>query len=152
MGARLDRGADGVQVLHQTEVEGQRGGAGRAEEVQRRALGAAVHHDGHGQPADQLASCSSTRWPRPPAACRSRSPWAGRPAARPAPRLVELDEDLGARHPGGDVGDVGGDPLGEGLREVPAGTGSTTARSPRVRSSPAASVHGPATWTFNGPV
>ena len=38
-------------------------------------------------------------------------------------RLVELDDDLGARHPRGDGGDVGGDPLGEGLGEVAAGAG-----------------------------
>ena len=35
-------------------------------------------------------------------------------------RLVQLDDDAGARHPCGDVGDVGGQPLGEGLGEVAA--------------------------------
>ena len=49
----------------------------------------------------------------------------GRPPWRTAGtrRLVELDDDLGAGHPGGDGGDVRGEPLGEGLREVAAGAG-----------------------------
>ena len=38
-------------------------------------------------------------------------------------RFVELDDDLGSRHPRGHGAEVGVDPLGEGLREVAAGAG-----------------------------
>ena len=37
--------------------------------------------------------------------------------------FVELDDDLGARDARGDGGGMGGDPLGEGLREVAARAG-----------------------------
>ncbi len=57
-----------------------------------------------------------------------------------------------ARQPGGHGVGVRPQPLGEGLGEVGRAPGSTTARSPRLRSSEAASVHGPAADTLNGPV
>ena len=37
--------------------------------------------------------------------------------------LVELHDDRGAGYPGADGGDVGGEPFGEGLRQVAAGAG-----------------------------
>jgi hypothetical protein len=122
--AGLDRAADGVEVLDQAEVEGDRVGAGGPEEVHRHARRAAVQHDPVRQGGDhggeflldhvvldggELAEAADGR--------QSALQDGGQG------RLVELDDQMSSRDARGDLGCMSGEALGQGLREVPAGAG-----------------------------
>ena len=121
----LDRGADGVEVLHQPQVEGERRRAGGAEEVQRHARGAAVHddRDRRAAPTRSVSSCSTTV--ASTAASLPKPLTVGSPPCRTAGTegSSSWTTHLRAGHPGGDGGDVRGEPLGERLREVAPGPG-----------------------------
>ena len=124
MGAGLDRGADGVEVLDQAEVEGERGGAGGAEEVQRHARGAAVQHDRAGERADEGGELllddvrlDAASLPKPLTV--GSPPW--RTAGTDGSSSWTTTRAPGTR--AATAADVGGEPLGQRLREVAAGAG-----------------------------
>ena len=139
----------------------------------RQAVGAGPGQDRHRRrrPAQQCTSGGdrSRRTRAASSTARSPSTTTGSSTARSRPKPLAVGSapartagsdgssswttTCGARNAGAaTLRDVPGDPLGEATRrgrgEAP---GSTTARSSRGRCSAAASVHGPATWTLNGP-
>ena len=142
----LDGGADRVEVLDEAQVEGDRRGAGGPEEVHAASAGrsSAARPAPGTAPTRSASSCSTTL--ASTADSLPKPLTVGRPPCRTAGSdgSSSWTTTLGARHAGSDGGRRAAvSPSARDWARSRRAPASTTARSPRVRSSPAASVHGP---------